>query len=646
MPMVAMEETAASQSQAVLVEGTELARMESVVDVLSVLSGVNVDGDVITVVGRGTPDIYIGNRKVVDVLELSQITPDRVREIEVLRHPGAEYDKKVESVIVIRLKPEEAEGLTVSNALRFSLTHKLSPSDELTLTWRRKALMLGAFVGWNEKREYYRQENFINRYMDRELIAEERDLEHDDVKEQWLTARCFGEYNLNRNGKLTFMYSLLNKNVNRTWVPEASQLASNPDRHHEFSVEYTGKLGEWNVTLGNNSYIDKADKITTKPTMVTNYLRREYDLRTYAMVSGKMWNGSVTLGAEHELDHMNVRMYDDNPAQDPSQSIYLNTHAVHPDNTLGLFATTTQRFGRWSIEAGLRYEHIYYVYRPCDDDGLLRYIDDNDLAVYGVTLDNTNLIHILKRDREVSYKDNILYPSLKASVDVGKSNLSLSYTTNSIRPYLGITRLRYSEMELLSEKILWTERTSAASLDWKYGWLDVALSYFYYKDPICKTLSSTNQYNATDYDAVDLDVTLSPKIGVWSPMLHARLHKQWFEMPLASGKDRLKKPFASITFNNTVTLPHNWVVRLNSQWHSRGAERNNHYFSNDIKVSASVQKSFPRQRLSLTFCALNMFRSSYNDIGRYVKEYYGLSQGIRERYVRTIALTIRYKLGE
>lgn len=631
-------------STAIQVEGTEMAQMQSIMDVLMMLPGVSVADDMVVVIGRGNPAIYIDNRKIVEFSELKQITADRVKEIEILRHPGAEYDKNVESVIVIRLKPSEAEGFSLDNILSFDLTHKLSTNNELTLGWRQKALTLGTFIGWNEERKQNEQTSFTNKYQDHVLVSEKRSMSHPEVKKKWLTARFAAAYDFSTNSKLTFNYSLINKDKNHTYTPESSSLTKHPDKHHDFALEYVGRLCGWNIHIGNNSFIDHTDLIGEKPTSATYYLRREYDLRTYAKASHEMWKGSLSLGAEHDLDNMDVRMYEDNPSYDPLQKIYFNTHAIHPDNTLSLFVSTTQSFGRWTIEAGLRGEHYYYVYRPCDDDGLMRFLDEFDPKTDYDIPEKYYLIPILMKDREVSYRNSTLYPSLKVSTKVGKSEFSLKHTENSIRPYLGITRLRFNEIELLNEKILWTEKTLATTLEWTYKWVGVAASYIYYDDPICKTLATANQYNAADYGAMDLDLTLTPQTGIWTPIFHARLHKQWFEMPLASGKDRLKKPFVSITFNNTMTLPYGWIVRLNTLWHSRGAEANNHYFSNEFRMDASIQKSLPRQGLTFILDAVNVFRGSYNDYGRYVQEFYGVSEGVRERNSRMLSLAVRYKL--
>lgn len=631
-------------NQVIRIEGTEMAQLLSVTEVLAMLPGVSIENDEVTIIGRGTPAIYIGNRKSTELSELRHITADRVKEIEVLRYPGAEYGKSVESVIVIRLKPDETERWQVDNTLRLDLTHKLSTSEEISLRWRREALTVGALIGWNEERRRIDRTVFTNRYKDQVLISEEQSLVHPDIRKQALSARLMAEYVFNPDHRLMFNYSFVERDRDRIWMPEYSQLIVQPDKRHDFALEYSFNIGDWRFALGNNSFIDDADQVITRPSVTSYYLRKQYDLRSFFKASREIGKGSFFAGIEHELDHMNVRMHEDNQNDDPDESLYLRTHTTIPDHILGAYASVNQKWGRWAIEAGLRYEHRYSVYRPCEDDGLLRFLDDFGFEGEYDLSEKYYLLPLLLKERELSYKDDDLYPLLTVSTSIGGSVLSLKHTQNRIHPYLGVTRLRVSEADNMQEKILWPEKVLATTLEWKYKWANLAASYMEYVEPICSTLSSSTQYNAPDYEAMNLDLTLQPKIGIWSPMLHAHVHKQWFDMPLASGKDRLKKPLASITLNNTLVLPHDWIMRLNALWHSRGAERNIYYYSSDCRMDVSIQKNLPRQGLTLILNAYNLLRGSYNDQSRYVQAYNGVSQGLKERNVRMVSLSVRYKL--
>ena len=97
----------------VAVEHTLLSKMANTFDVLNLLPRVSVDGQKISVFGKGTPIVYINNKRVNDNNEIVNITPDNIKSISVITSPGAEYDAEVESVIRIRTKERRANGFSL-----------------------------------------------------------------------------------------------------------------------------------------------------------------------------------------------------------------------------------------------------------------------------------------------------------------------------------------------------------------------------------------------------------------------------------------------------------------------------------------------------------------------------------------------------
>jgi hypothetical protein len=97
----------------VAVEHTLLSKMANTFDVLNLLPRVSVDGQKISVFGKGAPIVYINNKRVHDNNEIVNITPDNIKSISVITSPGAEYDAEVESVIRIRTKERHANGFSL-----------------------------------------------------------------------------------------------------------------------------------------------------------------------------------------------------------------------------------------------------------------------------------------------------------------------------------------------------------------------------------------------------------------------------------------------------------------------------------------------------------------------------------------------------
>ncbi|MCQ2243523.1 MAG: outer membrane beta-barrel family protein [Bacteroidaceae bacterium] len=632
------------------VEGTEMARLPFVIDVLKQLPKVIVSDNDISVVGRGVPAIYIENRKVTELTELSQIAANKVSSIKVITQPGAEYGKDVQSVIVINTIKENKDGFRLSETMRLDLTDKLAVNNQIRLGWKHNNLILGTFFAFNEENRNFEKNTFTRKYdaQQNQMGEDIKGLQHPDIYKQRWTGRLTSSYKINDDHNVALNYSYNYLRINRTFTPESMTTNRTPEKRHDIDMEYTGKIGNWNLNIGNNSFATDIDNHTFKPASIGNYLQDEFEIRTYAKASTPLWKGSLQVGAEHDYDYMDVDKHDDTQMSSDFMKKFGGIHAVNTDQTLAAFVSTTQNFGNWTVEGGLRYEHRTSIYEPCEDDGLMNYLDYwvNHMDMLRVDPESTNPIARLFLDGHLKTNRDFLYPTLKIATKLGKSSFALLHTQSSVRPYLGLTRLTIKDLEnaFVEDRLLVTEKIATTSLNWNYLWTDLTATYTRYSDPICSTLDGSVKYNAPDYDALDVNATLSPKFGVWSPVLNVNMHKQWFDMPLANGKDKLHEMLFKVSMNNTVTLPGNWLILLTANWHSKGGERNVYYYTPNLSLNSSVQKEFPRQRLTLTLSATNILRDSYFDVTRYTQAYNGLSEGVREQDVRMVSLTVNYKI--
>lgn len=630
------------------VENTEMARLPYAIDVLKQIPKLTVNANSITVLGRGTPAIYVENRKVTDLSELSQIPASKVSSIKVITQPGAEYGKDVQSVIVINIIKEDRDGFRLNETMRLDMTHKLSANNETRLGWKHDAFDLGAFFAFNEENKLFEKKTFKRFYKNQQQTEEENTAQTIDTYKQRWTGRLNARYYIDEDNLLSANYSYTNLRTDRTHIPENLQTNRAPETRHDIGVEYSGKIGEWVINVGNNTFFDNIDQHTFKPTSLGYYLRKEYDIRTYAKAKTALWKGNIQVGAEHEFDHMDVNKGDESQMSSEFLQKYGGIHALHPDHTHAAFLSTSQKFGKWTVEGGLRYEFRSSTYKPCEDDGLMKFLDDwkRDRDELVVDLTSDNPIGLLARNGKLTTKRNFLYPTLKVSTKIGKSNIALLHTQSSVRPYLGLTRLTVNDIEnsFVEDKVLVTEKIATTSLDWSYLWANLTATFTRYSDPICSTIDGTVKYNAPDYDAFDLNATLSPKIGIWSPVLNANMHKQWFSMPLANGKDKLHNILLKFSLNNTFSLPSNWLILLSANWHGKGGERNWYYYKPDFCLDGSIQKEFTHPRLTVILSATNILKSSYSDVTRYTQAFNNVSEGARERIVRMVSLSINYKL--
>ena len=101
------------------VAGTSLARMGTANEMLTHLPFVTSKDGNLSVLGSGSPEIYINNRKVRDMGELDRLRAAEILSAEVITTPGPEYDADVAAVIRIRTLKQRGQGWSGSVNLAY-----------------------------------------------------------------------------------------------------------------------------------------------------------------------------------------------------------------------------------------------------------------------------------------------------------------------------------------------------------------------------------------------------------------------------------------------------------------------------------------------------------------------------------------------
>lgn len=116
------------------IQGTHIGDSGNLMDMLKWTPGVIVRmDDDISVIGKGSPAIYINDRKIMDKSELLSLQSSEVSRIEVIREPGVRYSTGTSSVIHIYLrKPlKDYIGALLSN--NTNIYRKVSNTTSLNL---------------------------------------------------------------------------------------------------------------------------------------------------------------------------------------------------------------------------------------------------------------------------------------------------------------------------------------------------------------------------------------------------------------------------------------------------------------------------------------------------------------------------------
>lgn len=150
--------------------GTIMGNSANGIDMLRWTPGVIVDNnDVISVIGKGSSEIYINDKKVMNNSELRALSPSNVSKIEIIREPDAKYSSQTESVIKIYTKKPIKDYLAASLLDAVDIKQRVSNTTNFTLDGKNGNLSgnvslsytLGNTEGYNDSHTIITKENGI-----------------------------------------------------------------------------------------------------------------------------------------------------------------------------------------------------------------------------------------------------------------------------------------------------------------------------------------------------------------------------------------------------------------------------------------------------------------------------------------------------
>ena len=643
---ISAEDKAESAYNVVMVQGTTYAELGSAMDVMRHISQLSINDDYeISIIGRGVASVYVGKRKVTYNMELNRIPASVVKSVEVIRNPDASFSKDVLAVVIIHLIEIEEEGLKVNEDLSIDMKRVPSFTNILNLKYDYKRVSIISRFTVEEFKETRYESSFEQDYMStqqgnillRQVFAPKDTKQH----RQTLTGMLGLIYDFTANQRLTLMYEARWKRFDKTKSSSTAYTYSADDEGnldketpqdvfssyhpgdknsgiHDVNAEYTGKLGEWHISIGNNTVIEK-NKDMSSTYDIQNVLLNNEDYihdglytRSFVNASSSLWKGKINMGGEHIFNTMDIM-------QDEHIDITkLRRHFDYDATTFAAFANIEQNLGSWYAGAGIRFEHTDFSYRNKPDD----------MSV-GVS------------DFRYSISDNLLYPNAKIGTHLGNSNLELSFERSYNLPRR--ENLHFVGTTDSDEQMLYIERISSTTLLWGWDFLKVSATHQYHSNPLFNTTDGKVDYNGRSFNAFTLETTLSPTISFWKPELYIGLYRQWLYMPLPNGSQDLNVPFAQIRLNNTLTFPHSWTILVNGLWHSKGTQRNIRYQSTNFELFASVMKGFLKNRLIIQASLQNALRGSWDDVTKYAYVPQYISRGHKNQKVRNLSFSIRYQ---
>ena len=625
----------------VAVEHTLLSKMANTFDVLNLLPRVSVNGQKISVFGKGTPIVYINNKRVNDNNEIVNITPNNIKSISVITSPGAEYDAEVESVIRIRTKERRANGFSL-RADAFGKYNKwMSDYELISARYQTKKFEIANSI-WT-KRYHIGEDNHLNT----DINLPDKHYHNDqhsnsDTKHRFLSEYLSADYSLNDSNSIGGSYryyGMLNgrtkgssqQDVFLNGVAQGSieqNEAAKPHLgSHEAEIYYVGKIRQVGIDFNATYYTvndRRSDESIESSKELGNQEVHSSNRQNSDMWAGKLgvkiplWKGNMSVGTEL--------------SKTDSHGTFLNEEQLVPstetdihERNVASFAQYELPLSKWTIGLGMRYENII-----------------RDYFSGGVKQD------------DVSKRYSNLFPNLSISWNKGNWFWQLNVNEKIHRPsYRQLGNFMQFDNRFLYEggnPTLQPEKVLNVEAMMIYKWLNVSVGYKYLKNVMewtkyiypGKEFAYNTSLNFDHKQLLYASVHVSPKFGIFRPTWGFNYNQQFFDTKKYGASKALSKPLLSCSLNNNFALSEtmNAAIRLNaSTTHADGFLM----MKSDYSVNLQFDKSFANRTWIIYLSADDIFKTAKE---RWTM--YGLGAGtIKDcyNYTRNISLQITYNFN-
>ena len=615
------------------IPGTNLAGLGNALDVLAQLPMIKVEDNTVSVIGKSNIEIYIDGRPMRDEQELRQLLSSNLKKVELLMAPGAAYASTTGAVLKITTRRNFVRGLSLTDRFELQRRRKWSVMDYLSLSYRAGNLEFFADGTVNRN-------NSLAKGVTTNTLVYDGRVTTVGSSQNSLYPTTTGVVKAGFNysdGPQSFgAYYRYNpecgdfNNTGSEWLDDNPAISREIDKHirahsHLASLYYENTFAEKYLLHFDGDFrrSNENNSVATTYTDSSNPAVNSTDERTSTLWAGKLYlnfpvgKGDFTVGTQDSYTHtsLDYRMLND------AVSEYIPSSLTDARQTsAAMFASWSRLFGKFSLAAGARYEYVDY-----------------DFKVNG------------KRDEDVSRRDNLLTPDVSLGYSFNdETQISLSYKMATVKPpysqltgslsYTGQHEIEGGNPALRDERMhdiqlfaMWKgfmlQADYTRSLD-TYAFV----KQVYPADNLQLLMHPVN----IDVSALNLYLVWSRPIRRWTPNVTVGMYRQWLQLD----NHRYDKPIFSYYFDNTVALPHGWLVTANISGSSQGDMHTNRFAASWFTMDASVGKTFLGKSLTVRLSATDIFNTSNNG---WTMDTFGVFVDKRQSYDRRgVSLAVTY----
>ncbi len=642
------------------IRGSVLENVGTADDVLARTPGLIKSQNGLEVIGRGSPLVYINGRRVTDSSELQRLQSNEIQSIEVITNPGAQYDATVRAVVRIKTIRRQGDGFgfnfTASDAQSLSRASFNDPYANLNMNYRTGGVDF--FAGVN-----YDKSNFFQiSDAEKETTGTPKFLEQASIDGTGMTRSLGGNAGINwqiadnhfLGGKVEWGRTLhmsdqtvITDKLFRDGVQMDDIVTTTKDFMGDIAPYNIGTNLYYNGTVGGKLNIDfNADYYTNASTATslsdeTSTMTQDANVSTssdsrnrlYAtklVLSYPIWMGQLQVGTEETFTRRSDN-YTLTGITAPASSA-----SVKEDNIAGFasYGFYVPKVGQ--ISAGVRYEHVNYVYQDA-----------------------------LAPQNNIDRSYGNWFPTLSYANAFGPVQLLVNYSAKTLRP--GFSQL--SSAIRYNSRYLWQSGNAALqpqinndlSLTAVWKFITAGVSYSRVDNAI---VTWSYQYNDegvmlvqprnldVPYRNLSAYVNLTPTIGPLSLNYTFVAQPQWLTItaPDPSQPSGMRetsfndKPLFVAQMFNTLRLKGGWQLELGGVVYSRGYSQNIYLTNVYFDLTAAVQKSLLKDgSLVLRLEGADLAGMAHNDVATDFGNYKLWQTNIMN--TQRIKFTIRYSFN-
>jgi hypothetical protein len=622
------------------VSTTLLSSVGTATDVIQRMPGITMVEDKITVFGKGSPIVYINNRKVQDNEELQRLESTEISTIELIANPGAKYDAEGRAVLLIKTKQKQ-QGLSAQIVERIRQTAHLGDNENINISYSKDNLSL--FASYFHR--YGKNKVDENHHVQ---VNSDKIWKHDIAMPFYTYSNKFQQasggfdYSFNDKHAIGGQYQF---GTNRHRAPTETNAVTYLDNalydelfskslmtekygQHLINAFYKGDLSDRFSLRFDFDYLknkENREQFTKETSNQENRTVNAFSKTDYNLYAGKLVNsyqssaGLIEFGGEY--NNITGNGYVLNSEGYTDNNIYTNQ-----EQKAAAFIAYSHSIGDVKLDAGLRYE---FTHEDFTEDSIQTKIIDRN------------------------YND--IYPNFSISKTVKNVDLSLAFNKRTQRPnFFELNgNMVYVNRFIFQKGNPYLEKTNIYNTDLQavFKMFYLNLSYTYEKNPVMFFFENQDENsgailstfsNFPKHQELNAVLNCNHKIAFWQPNYTFGICKPFFSANYNGQEKAYNQEDYFFKAYNDFTLPASFVFSCNFRYQSDY----NKYFIKSAgfnQLDLGLRKSFLNNQLKVNLEVYDIFNQ--------VKERNDMNLNNlvwttdKKRETRYIQLSVTYQLN-